>query len=577
MLYLGVRMAFDFGSSELSIRNPFKLEGALTCGRGVVSLALGILLLLTTKAQVAGEPSATEIVALLAGVIFVIVGLAGIVGGLFKLFRFYVGRNVPSDLPRAKDALDIAKMIEERVNIHFAEPVGLAARAVHSLLPRLLFVPVPVRQLAVRASHNMILTLFTLALILLAKISGGVGVILLSEAATGWLYLMGAASILLIGLNNFPRASVLTDTDLHRGNIGTLAFFVIIAVLAPVGLSYLEHNEGLRLPPAPLSGTGWLFGATLLSVLVSVSVVILCTLRASVANPKTEVAERIEHLEVGVHPSDLTRAVEVQLTKHRYLEIPNREYLRIRPELTWEQGTNRGKFAGIQITEIQPKPVTLELPARHKLIQNISGVAAHGLLLVSAIWTFSYISSTPFANSGEWYQGLLVPLTLAVYAKFLAQAVHVFWAEVCFSSKLAYLRMEGTFTEAKIATGKSIYDSTLSENTVIQSRLSYYLWTCEAATSTFAVSGRQNLEQTRWLLGFTKDEALCDELNTEMHRFGQSAQKLASVTSEDDLANIGTLAGMNKAAHDHRAKAPAIAAEEAQSALPPAGGPDITD
>lgn len=560
-------MAFDFGSSELSIRNPFKLEGALTCIRGVVLLALGVLLLFTTKAQVAGQPTSQEIVLLLGGVLFVAMGLAATVAGLFKLFRFYVGRNIPSDLPRSSDARDVAKMIEERVNMHFVEPSGLAARAIHSLFPKLLYVPVPVRQIAVRASHNLILTLLTLALILLAKASGGVGVILLSEEATGWLYLTGAASILVIGLRNFPKSSVLTDKDLSEGNIGTIAFFVTFAVLAPIGLSYIEQSNNIHLPPAPLSGFGWLVGATLLSVLVSAAATVLCSQRANIADPKTEVAERIEHLEVGVHPSDLSRAVEVQMTKHRYIEIPNREYVRIRPELSWEEGTKRGKFFGAQITETQPKPVTQEIPKHSKMVRDVTGVAAHVLLLVAGIWVFIYLNSSPFAQTGEWYQGLLVPLTLGIYAKFLAQAVHVFWAEVCFASKLVYLRMEGTFTEAKVATGKSIYDSTLSENTVIQSRLSYYLWTCEAASSTFAVSGRQNLEQARWLLGFAKDDALCDELNSEMHRFGHAAQKFASVTSDEDLSNIGALAGMNKAARAFEHKKPAIPVEETQGSI----------
>ncbi|MFC4346981.1 hypothetical protein ACFO5Q_03905 [Kordiimonas lipolytica] len=562
-------MSFDYGSADLSISNPFKLEGALYAVRGAVNTGLGVILLLSARAQVAGEPTPTEIALLVAGILFLSVGLSSLVKGLFKLFRFYVGRNVPANLPRNDQGVDVAKMMRERVNQHFLEPVGLIGRGIHSLFPALLYIPLPLRIIAVRAAHNLFITVFVLALVGLALLSGSIGVIAMPAAATEWLYLLGSASIFLAALANFPYKSTLSDKQLQDGHVGIGGYLILLTILAPVVLSIAQQKSNFAFTSPPVSGGGWLMFFAVASIVASVITLAICILRAREAKPLTEVAERIEHLEAGVHPSDLMRSVEIQLTKHRYLEIPNREYMKMRPDLTWEEGTKRGKFEGMYLVEVQPKPTTPEHATIFKQAQNVSGLAGHALMLVAGIWLFSFLLNNPFENGPAWYEALVLPVSMAMYAKFLAQAAHAFWAEINFVSSLAFLRLEGTFTEAKVATGKSIHDSTLSENTVIQSRLSYYLWVCDAVTSTFAVSGRYNLEQSRWLLAMNKNDALCNELDQEMRRFGAEAQKLASVTSSEDLTNIGNLTSMNHASRQVPGKEQpvAISDEEAAGAL----------
>ena len=91
-------MAYDYGSSRIEVANPFRLEGVLSAVRGVVMTILGIVLLLSLRQQVLEPGSAAGVVKLLGGIAILTGGLYAVGDGLFGVFRFYVGRGMPSDL-----------------------------------------------------------------------------------------------------------------------------------------------------------------------------------------------------------------------------------------------------------------------------------------------------------------------------------------------------------------------------------------------------------------------------------------------------------------------------------------------
>src|SRR3989442_15895876 len=89
-------MAYDYGSSRIELANPFRLEGALSAVRGVVMTILGIVLLLSLRQQVLEPGSAAGAAKLLGGIALLGRGLYAGGAGLFRVFRFYVGRGMPS-------------------------------------------------------------------------------------------------------------------------------------------------------------------------------------------------------------------------------------------------------------------------------------------------------------------------------------------------------------------------------------------------------------------------------------------------------------------------------------------------
>src|SRR5690554_7686946 len=90
-------MAFDYGSINLGIKNPFKTEGAVQSLRGTVVAALGIYLLFIAAQKVQTDQ--------LVGWIIVLFGL-GLLGngikvlsqGIIAMMRYYVGRSHPTSL-----------------------------------------------------------------------------------------------------------------------------------------------------------------------------------------------------------------------------------------------------------------------------------------------------------------------------------------------------------------------------------------------------------------------------------------------------------------------------------------------
>ena len=70
-------MAFDYGSIDLGLKNPFKKEGCITAIRGGVQTLTALLLLFMAAAQVKSDP--------VSGWVYVVVGAMILVGGLFGL------------------------------------------------------------------------------------------------------------------------------------------------------------------------------------------------------------------------------------------------------------------------------------------------------------------------------------------------------------------------------------------------------------------------------------------------------------------------------------------------------------
>ena len=91
-------MAFDYGSIDLGITNPFRTEGLIRAVSGVPILLLGIVALLSVQGLVA--EGGREIAALtgISGGALVMWSLLRMGSGLFQAFRFFVGRSVPANL-----------------------------------------------------------------------------------------------------------------------------------------------------------------------------------------------------------------------------------------------------------------------------------------------------------------------------------------------------------------------------------------------------------------------------------------------------------------------------------------------
>ncbi len=156
------------------------------------------------------------------------------------------------------------------------------------------------------------------------------------------------------------------------------------------------------------------------------------------------------------------------------------------------------------------------------------------------------------------------PLLFLLFGLVISRMSNLFWAELQFRSLLLDLSIEGTYTESRLSTGQSIYDSTRSENIVVRSTITPWFLLSTLLTSTFARSGNMNLEQQRHVLSFEKSDETLAAVLGELDEFFDSREAIAGV-NEVDLKSASQIFQMNEQTRA-RSQAPGGALEQEQAA-----------
>ena len=171
-------MAFDYGSIDLGLKNPFKKEGAVNLIRGSIVSVLGIYLLVIAAGKVESD-IVVGWITVVFGVGLLGSGIATSSGGIVSMMRYFVGRSHPTSLApnHSRSEYNSAKeessyvaynqqalieMMVGRKNATFVEPEGFLARFLHSFFPSLTYMPYPVRNMAQQLAASWIKTLVAL-------------------------------------------------------------------------------------------------------------------------------------------------------------------------------------------------------------------------------------------------------------------------------------------------------------------------------------------------------------------------------------------------------------------------------
>jgi hypothetical protein len=168
------------------------------------------------------------------------------------------------------------------------------------------------------------------------------------------------------------------------------------------------------------------------------------------------------------------------------------------------------------------------------------------LLAGGALWLASLADDLArIRQQPEVLTVLIMPFLLLIFGTVISTIGNAFWAEMQFRSLLLELSIEGTYTESRLSTGNSIYDSTRSENVVVRSNITPWFLLSNLLTSTFAVSGNMNLEQERYILSLNKADDTLAEVLSELDDFFASRQTIAGI-NEVDLQSASQIFQMNE-------------------------------
>ena len=569
-------MAYDFGSQSLGIRNPFRIEGALVALRGGLILALGIYCLFQVAGLVDGRREVEGWLHAGLGLALLVWGLVALGNGLLKVFRFYVGRNVPASLAKnqadadARHQLSYAAdelhgMLMGRKNTTFKEPQSLFARLVHTLIPRLIFLPPTYRGLAENLLFGLSMTLFMLLTFGLVWFAGATGLARLEGTPVmAWLGSLLALYLfkLWFGMRNPLRHYSRGGLDIGLPRIGLI---IALAILLPVALVYV-HRQVQAIPTLPINPAPLLLTTLALALLACGLGLFLLLQRLRSVDPHTEVSEHRDNWQRNLVPRELFIRLEAHiLANRRYQEIPNRVYQKFSPEMIEEGGRDKGSFKGRTLVETQPVYQEIEHSPAYRLVRMVSSAVGQLLLAAGAFWLVGLLDDLArVAYRPENLMLLGYPLLFLLFGLVISRMSNLFWAELQFRSLLLDLSIEGTYTESRLSTGQSIYDSTRSENIVLRSTITPWFLLSTLLTSTFARSGNMNLEQQRHVLSFEKSDETLAAVLGELDEFFDSREAIAQV-NEVDLKSASQIFQMNEQTRA-RSQAPGVALEQEQAA-----------
>lgn len=594
-------MAFDYGSIDLGIRNPFKREGLVTAVRGGIEICLGIILLIKAASNVK-EDAVLGWILVLFGFLLLVNGLRATSGGILAMLRYFVGRNHPTSLAQnfsrseastaqeeissvaySKQAL--TEMLVGRKNTTFVEPDGFLARLVHSIFPNLTYMPYPVRNMAQRFFGAWVKTSIALvayALVAFVSISGFAGetgeIAFPIYSVVLTLYLVIVWRSIGTALNRTADKSI---PGMGRGELARIIGGAIIApIIIGISLGYIFKSSNISLEnienvlaylPKPHTLL-YIIGILAAAAVTTVAVSIMLKARLQYSNPKAEVSELRENWQESVHPNEIFINLDnLVMANRRYKEVPNRIYQELEPNLN-EQIEGKGNFFGEMIQEIQPKVKAMELGSSFGFTRLISLISGNVLFLLASIFiiflatqigdgyayhqsigaeSLSRINNPAEIEEISDYLGSITHLFLLIviiraFARILTNIAHLFYAEMQFESMLIYAKVEGTFTESKISTGTAIHDSTRSENTLVRSSITPWIIVTRIITSTFAASGMRNLEHPRFILEMHKNDEDLMSIRNDIIGFLKDRESIASITSERDLSNASQIYEINE-------------------------------
>ncbi|WP_221794570.1 hypothetical protein [Oceanobacter mangrovi] len=594
-------MAYDYGSIDLGLRNPFKKEGLVTTLRGLLETLMGVFLLIKAASLVKTNAGVGWILVSF-GLLLLGTGIRSCSAGIIAMLRYFVGRNHPTSLAHnysrsesstaseearyvAYNRQQLTEMLMGRKNSTFVEPQGMLARLIHSLLPRLTLMPYPIRNLSQRLFGAWIKTLLALiaygfaAFVSLAGFAGEIGEFVFpvySVALTLYLLLVWRSVGTSIKRTADRNIKGMGSAELVRV-IGGSILLPVVAALATGALlrmtnidleSVKELTAFLPDPHTVLYLGGILIGALVCSVLVGV----MLSRRLSYSDPKVEVSELRENWQESVHPNEIFINLDnLVMANRRYKEVPNRVYQELEPDLK-EQVQGKGSFFGEMIQEIQPRVTAMKLGSLFErcrmvslLIGNLMYIGAAALLMLvafKAAGLFAFLRSVApdsFAHAMRLTSSadfsdiaspavhlLLASILVRAFARILTNVAHVFFAEMQFESHLIYVKMEGTFSESRMTTGKGIHDSTQSDNVLVRSSVTPWIIVSRIISSTYAATGMRNLEHPRYIMEMHKNDEELEAIRADVISFLKDRESIAAITSERDLRNASQIHEINQ-------------------------------
>jgi hypothetical protein len=479
-------MSYEYSSESrrFDFPNPFRVENLFRFAAGAVLLIGGFALLLISRGNLAANVSLWSAAPILTGVYLILHGIAYI-GKSMSQLRFFFGRGEPLGLApelRADGAGDskAADAIKETMRqntLTFKEPTGALNGLLYSIIPRLIYAPGRVQEIAQRQFQTGLAMAATLLSLVVAWAGFSEGV---NAAWMGLFYFAFSAFLILKPLEYGAAARANLDV---RG----LLVLILMAVFGPV----LIPLVGKGLPDISwLSLTGQAF-CLLLAAMSAVSLFFVALTKQLIEPPPTTMGCETMTISVNAHPKQILDELDRELQRNWVEKIPNRRYTKVSPEISG----NSGAFTGEALEETQPMPIDdlrrIDLGAcfsepRYRWLGwlNLLGLA---LVFVStAAFVVFGISLKPTSVDHQVFTYASVGIVMLLVGHFCFGAGHLLWGRFDFRSEVVWVEMHGNYQSAKFDYGNQFADRIKTQKQVINiETMTLRVWAAQIDTVAF--------------------------------------------------------------------------------------------
>lgn len=534
-------MSYEYSSESgrLDFPNPFRAENVFRFAGGAVLLTGGMVLLLTSRGNLAASLSLWSAAPLLIGVLLLIHGIGYVARAMAQL-RFFFGRGEPRslapDLATDEGGVNArSSALKETLRqnaLVFQEPVGALNGLLYTLLPRLIYAPTPIQAIAQRQFQTALAMAVTLLSLLVA-----------------WIGFDGSRQASWLGLFYFCFAGFLLIRPLELGaqaranlDVRGLVVLILVALFGPVLIPFVAGG----LPDISwLSLTGQTF-LLLLAALAAVGLFFLALTKQLTAPPMTTMGCETSTLSFNAHPKQLMDELDRELQRNWVEKVPNRRYLKVLPALHGASGV----FNGDVMEETQPfSPSTqprLDVATclgepRYRFLTylNILGLSVMTIAVIALV--IFGMSANPQSIQRSVFAYASFGVAMLLVAHFCFKAGHILWARFDFLSELIWVEMKGNYNSAKFDYGNQFTDHIKTAKEIVNiETMTLRVWVAQIETVSFG-KGAQ-----RWLVGMRGLPDKAAYLRTHLSQFVGEQSMMIAPSSSADMQKIAALKAMNQ-------------------------------
>ncbi len=537
-------MSYAYGKDVLNIKNPLKDAGKLMIIRGAITTFIGIILLLSIKNIMANAQQGVAYITLAASVVILADGVINLISGLMKLFRFLVGREVPADLIKNRyyNESSLLEMLNGRKNLTFKSPANFLEHLIISIYENYMFLPPPIRNIIyhfIKQVYYAALIMLTYGLILLANYLGFTQ--LMDNNLLPWYTFILFLFMMVVFIFSQPIGEKLYKPLPKRKDIVLSVLILLIAISLP----FVSSVFSIDLPYPPVKPVPYVLFILAVTVVSSILTLALAYFRSQSIEPSTAVSEFREHWTQNLHPQDILRSFSNELENIRYKELPHRDYIKLNPELSMEGSMDKGTYNGQTLIETQPyskEKSEIEMLAK---IRAITAIFGHLIGIIASIILYINVKNFQSLQVSTIINTFLPVIILYLFSSYLTKLSLQYWSEVIFESFLLHLKVDGTYTESTISTGRAIYDSTSSENKLVRSSITSKLLISRLLSTTYAGGLGKNLNQSRYILTMERADEMQNLVINGIKKFMNEKEIIANIVSDKDKKSTDEIHRIN--------------------------------